>query len=135
MFKYGGPETDLLVAGNFETCAISAASAGIPSLFDNLLPGCTPIAVKSRRFNEEDREFIRCEIVRLSKEGIIQPSVSPWRAQVVIVKDALLQILGILSWCVQEVKKTHDQDLRAHPAWSINSTKYNLLEIFLASGG
>jgi len=56
-------------------------------LFDNLLPECKPIAVKSRRFNAEDKEFIRCEIDRLSKEGIIQPNVSPWRAQVVIVKD------------------------------------------------
>jgi len=56
-------------------------------LLDNLLPECKPNAVKTRRFNAEDKEFIRCEIARLSKEGIIQPRVSPSRAQVVIVKD------------------------------------------------
>ena len=52
--KYGRPETDLLVTGHLETCVLSAVSAGIPSLFDNLLPGYTSIAVKSRRFNAED---------------------------------------------------------------------------------
>jgi len=54
-FQYGGPEVDFLVTGDLETCALSAASAGIPSLFDNLLPECKPIAVKSRRFKAEDK--------------------------------------------------------------------------------
>jgi len=36
---------------------------------------------------------------------------------------ALLQILGILSWRMQEKKKSHNQDLRTDPAWSINSGK------------
>jgi len=37
--------------------------------------------------------------------------------------SALLQIFGILSWCVKEVRKSQNQDLRADPAWSINSGK------------
>ena len=34
---------------------------------------------------------------------------------------AFLQIFGILSWRMQEVWKSQNQDLRAEPAWSINS--------------
>ena len=37
--------------------------------------------------------------------------------------SALLQILRILSWRMQEVKKPHSQDVRADPAWGINSGK------------
>ena len=32
--------------------------------------------------------FINKEIDRLYSEGIIKPSMSPWRAQIVVVKDA-----------------------------------------------
>ena len=41
-----------------------------------------------RQFNKSEQEFINSEITRLRAEGIIQPSISPWRAQVVVVKDA-----------------------------------------------
>ena len=37
--------------------------------------------------------------------------------------SALLQIFGILSWRMQELRKSQSQDLRADPAWSINSGK------------
>jgi len=37
--------------------------------------------------------------------------------------SALLQIFGILSWRMQELRKSQNQDLRADPAWSINSGK------------
>jgi len=37
--------------------------------------------------------------------------------------SALLQIFGILSWRMQEVRKSQNQDLRADMAWSINSRK------------
>ena len=35
--------------------------------------------------------------------------------------SALLQILGILSRCKQEVRKSDNQDFKAAPAWSISS--------------
>ena len=63
------------------------ASANTPSLFHNLSKDCKPIAVKSRRFNDNDQTFIKSEIDRLYTEGIIKPGVSPWRAQIVVVKD------------------------------------------------
>jgi len=37
--------------------------------------------------------------------------------------SALFQIFGIFSWRMQEVRKSQNQDLRADPAWSINSGK------------
>ena len=43
-----------------------------------------PVATKSRRFSEEDRAFIQAETQKLLAEGIIEPSTSPWRAQVVV---------------------------------------------------
>ena len=69
-------------------CAISSATAAFPSLFRNISNDVKPIAVKSRQFDKSDQEFINSEITRLRAEGIIQPSISPWRAQVVLVTDA-----------------------------------------------
>ena len=86
VFRYEGNKDDLVVS--YDSCALTAASADVPSLFSNLSPKCKPIAVKSRRFNNNDQKFIDEEIHRLHSEGIIRPSVSPWRAQVVVVKNA-----------------------------------------------
>jgi hypothetical protein len=58
-----------------------------PEPFANLTPDCHPIATKSRRFSQEDLLFIDGEVERLLNEGIIEPSKSPWRAQVVVTKD------------------------------------------------
>jgi len=37
--------------------------------------------------------------------------------------NALLQIVGIFGWRMQELRKSQNRDLRADPAWSINSEK------------
>ena len=58
-----------------------------PEPFANLTPDCYPIATKSRRYSQEDLLFIDSEVERLLKEGIIERSKSPWRAQVVVTKD------------------------------------------------
>jgi len=41
----------------------------------------------------------------------------------VATTSALLQIFGILSWRMQELRKSQNQDLRPDLAWSINSGK------------
>ena len=69
-------------------CAISSATAAFPSLFHNILNDVKPIPVKLRQFNKSDQEFINSEITHLRVEGTIQPSISPWHAQVVVVNDA-----------------------------------------------
>ena len=66
-------------------CALTAMKVEPPSLFAHLRADCKPIATKSRFYSKENRSFIRDEIKRLLDEGIIEPSNSPWRAQVVVV--------------------------------------------------
>ena len=42
---------------------------------------------KSRKYSHEDQDFIKNETNRLLAGGIIEPSDSPWRAQVVVTKN------------------------------------------------
>jgi hypothetical protein len=66
----------------------SLATVRIPpvSLFENLTPDCKPIATKSRRHSEEDTKIMKKQIQTLIDEKIIEPSVSPWRAQAFLVR-------------------------------------------------
>ena len=58
-----------------------------PPVFTNMSEDCKPIACKSRRHSKSDIDFIRSEKNRLLSEGIIEPSVSPWRAQVLVTSQ------------------------------------------------
>ena len=78
VFHYVGLEPTLSV---FSTLQIEP-----PEPFANLTTDCHPIVNKSRRYRQEDSAFIDKEVKRLL-EGIIEPSRSPWRAQVVVTKD------------------------------------------------
>ena len=64
--------------------ALGTLKVDPPDLFSNLTSNCHPIATKSRRYTAEDRTFIIEEVDRLLKEGIIEKSKSPWRAQVYV---------------------------------------------------
>ena len=59
-----------------------------PSLFEHLAADCHPVTTKSRRYSKSDNDFIAIETRRLLAEGIIEPSISPWRAQVVVATNA-----------------------------------------------
>jgi len=39
-----------------------------------LATDCKPIAAKSRRYNREDSDFIKSEVIRLLHAGIIEPA-------------------------------------------------------------
>ena len=80
-FKYGGTKPPLSV------CSLTTLNIEPPSPFENLTVDCHAIATKSRRYSKDDLNFIGDEVERLLKEGIIEPSQSPWRAQVVVTKD------------------------------------------------
>ena len=80
-FHFDGPERPLNI------CSFACASIEPPSLFGNLTKDCRPIADKSRCYSKPDEEFISKEIEDLLKEGIIETSKSPWRAQVVVTKS------------------------------------------------
>ena len=89
IIKFGGSKPELKVSGTTHYCALAEAIVEQPSLFENLDPRCKPIATKSRQFGSEDQKFIKEEISRLQSEDVIEPSNSPWRAQVVVTKDPM----------------------------------------------
>ena len=94
--KYGGNQPPLVLGA---TTGSQSPSSGIinllaslgtlniepPELFPNMHPDMTPIATRSRKYNNEDKKFIEQEVKRLLSEGIIEKSSSPWRAQCVVV--------------------------------------------------
>ena len=68
-------------------CLLTAAVSPEVSLFSNVSDSVRLVATRSRRYNLHDKAFIQENIDKLLEEDIIRPSNSPWRAQVVIVKD------------------------------------------------
>ena len=58
-----------------------------PKLFENVDPGCKSIATKSRRQSPANERFIDETIRRDLDEGVIEPSSSPWRAQVLVTAE------------------------------------------------
>jgi len=68
-------------------CNVAAAKIDPPLLFHNLTSDCHPIACKSRKYSEPDKQFISQEVSNLLDAGIIEPSHSPWRAQVLVTKE------------------------------------------------
>ena len=51
-------------------------------------PDCKPIAYCTRIYSKENLTFIESEVQRMLSEGIIEPSKSPWRAQVLVVRNS-----------------------------------------------
>lgn len=76
-FQFGGTREPLHVC-------VMEASVPPASIFTHLSADITPIAIKSRRHNNDEEQFIQTEISKLLKDGIIESSVSPWRAQVLV---------------------------------------------------
>ena len=81
IFHLGGPQPPL------EVCGLSMLMVGPPELFANLTADCHSIATKLRRYSHDEGKFIDAADQRLLKEGIIEPSNSPWRAQVVVTRN------------------------------------------------
>ena len=86
LFKLKGTQKRLVI-DNKPYCGVSVSNFGGHRLFQNLQPDHKPIVTKSRKFNGSDKAFIKIEVSHLLKEGIIEPSLSPWRAQVLVTKD------------------------------------------------
>jgi len=81
---------NLVFGGNRATltiCGLTTVLVKPPALFANLKSDCKPVAIKSCRYSKADRVFVEIEIQRLLKEDIIEPSSSPWRAQVVVTAN------------------------------------------------
>ena len=66
--------------------ALDPMIADPPKVF-NFHQDVKPVATKSRKFSSQDFAFIKQEVEKLLKDGIIEESHSPWRAQVLVVRD------------------------------------------------
>ena len=114
IFNYNGPEGDLIIGAipeqpdtsqstinNSESPPNASLPPGRvkpsqkfgtvnispPPLFTNLSNIIHPIATKSCHQSPPDMKFMRDEVDKLHKLGVIQPSVSPWRAQAFVTKE------------------------------------------------
>ena len=87
IIKLGGPRKTLLIDKD-PICSVSACDVRCDRLFKTLKSECKPIATRSRKFNHDDKLFIKNEVKSLLQKGIIEPSYSPWRAQVLVVREA-----------------------------------------------
>ena len=92
IFEHGGQFQELVVKGTVARFALEAANIVEPTLFLGISTKHKPIPTKSRCFNKEDLDFIAIESGKLQKDGIIEPNMSPWRAQVVELKNDPPQI-------------------------------------------
>ncbi|XP_069778983.1 uncharacterized protein [Narcine bancroftii] len=90
MIVHNGPLPPLLLK-NRPHRSLTALNIEPPPLFTHLIPNCTPVATKSKRYRPRLRDFIRAEARRLLQEGIIEKSSSPWSVQVVVVKSGKKQ--------------------------------------------
>ena len=65
-------------------CSVTEMLIEPVSLFSNMSENVTPIKVASRKYSMNDKKFISNEVQKLLAEGIIEESVSPWRAQTLV---------------------------------------------------
>ena len=115
-FNFGGPRDTLKVC-------VMQASVPPASLFTNLSPNITPIAIKSRRYSKDDEEFIREEISKLLEDGVIEPSTSPWRAQVLVTGGTTHRKRLVIDYSLTINKYT---ELDAYPLPNIDSIVTNV---------
>lgn len=76
----------LQFGGRRPPAVISAAACPIKThkLFNQLEDNCQPISIKSRRYSDSDKRFIKSEVKKLLEKGVIEECSSPWRAQVLV---------------------------------------------------
>ena len=84
IIQYGGNKPSLQISSQLALSALGVSEAkSKPVRISKFIdPDCKPIATKSRRYSCEERQFIAEEITQMLDAGIIEPSRSPWRAQV-----------------------------------------------------
>ena len=115
-FKFGGDKPPINV------CGLSVLTVEPPDLFCNLSQDCKPIATKSRKYSHDDRKFIKNELQRLLTEGIVEPSTSPWRAQVVVTKDDNHKKRLVIDYS-QTINKLLNWTLILYQIWMNSLTK------------
>ncbi|KAA3670694.1 uncharacterized protein DEA37_0000988 [Paragonimus westermani] len=79
LISFGGSKSP------FFLCSLTAAYVEPPTLFGSLSHLCKPIATKSQ--SSLDQKFLESELCHLLAGGIIEPSCSSWRAQVLATSN------------------------------------------------
>ena len=80
IFMFGGRDKVLNISKN--SCNVLPARVNkAPSIFLFVDSNVKPIAIRSRKFKADDSKFIKSKVEKLLKDGIIELSQSPWRAQ------------------------------------------------------
>lgn len=114
---------------------LSMAQAKIqpPPLFANLSHNVHPIACRSRKFSDPEMRFIKSSIADMLSSGIIRPSNSPWRAQVLVVD---LDKPNCKPRLVVDYSRTINKftDLDAYPLPAIESVVSKIAQHGLSSG-
>ena len=82
--NFGGHLPKIELEGPPKVLALTIANIEPPPLFLNLTENVYPIACSSRKFSTPDAIFIKDTVKELCKSGVVRPSNSPWRAQVLI---------------------------------------------------
>jgi len=82
-FAFGGPKCPL----NLNSLDVLQGVTPVRHC-EHLTPDCRPVASKSRNYSPSDRAFIATQTAQMLRDGIIEPSTSPWRAQVVVVNNS-----------------------------------------------
>ena len=87
VLNFNGSKSEIVLpntSSNRVVCSLAQAIMDPPSLFSHLTPDCHPIACKSRKYSLPEQQFIKEEVSRLLSADIIEPSHSPWRAQLLV---------------------------------------------------
>ncbi|XP_045776080.1 uncharacterized protein LOC123874634 [Maniola jurtina] len=116
-FNLGGPGEPL------EICNVLQASVPPASVFTNLSPNIRPIVVRSRRYSKEDEDFIKEEVSKLLEDGVVETSISPWRAQVLVAGGGVHRKRLVIDYSMTINKFT---ELDAFPLPSIESVVNNV---------
>jgi len=70
-FQMGGAEKTPVIPNFFKKVLGVAAANVLPlRFFELLLPECKPVAIRSRQYSKDDREFIQVEVEKLLTQGL-----------------------------------------------------------------
>ena len=67
--------------------SVMCSKVEFPTLFPGINQNTNPVRMPSRKYSKDERNFIEKEIKRLLQDDIIEESISPWRSQIVVVKQ------------------------------------------------
>ena len=67
--------------------SVMCSNVEFPTLFPGINQNTNPVRMPSRKYSKDERNFIEKEIKRLLQDDIIEESISPWRSQIVVVKQ------------------------------------------------